>query len=173
MSKIAVIYKSKYGATKRYAKWIAEALDASLFEHSEIKPQQLSNYDVVIYGGGLYAGGINGVKLVTKNPCKSLVLFTVGVADPQNTDYSPILNKTLSSEQLSKVTVFHLRGGINYEKLNLAHKGIMAVVKKLIEKKPVNKRESDDIGILETYGKNVDFTDKKMIEPLVEHVKSL
>jgi hypothetical protein len=52
---------------------------------------QLQDFDVVIYGGGLYAGGIIGSKLVTKNPCKSLVLFTVGLADPLITDYSEII----------------------------------------------------------------------------------
>ena len=87
MKNIAVIYKSKYGTTKQYAKWIAEELGASLFEASSINPSQLMTYDVVVYGGGLYAGGIIGVKLVTGNPCKSLVVFTVGAADPGTTDY--------------------------------------------------------------------------------------
>ena len=45
--KIAVIYKSKYGTTKRYAEWIAHELDAHLFEASAIKPEVLSSYDIV------------------------------------------------------------------------------------------------------------------------------
>ena len=68
MKNIAVIYKSYYGTTKRYAEWIADELNVSLFEASDIKPAQLLDYDVVIYGGGLYAGGIIGSKLVEKNP---------------------------------------------------------------------------------------------------------
>ena len=56
MTKIAVIYKSKYGSTKQYAEWIAQALDAPLFEASSVNPAQLAEYDVVVYGGGLYAG---------------------------------------------------------------------------------------------------------------------
>jgi len=111
MSKVAVIYKSKYGTTKRYAQWIAQALDAPIFDASSIQPSQLSNYDTVIYGGGLYARGIDGVKLVTESFDKTLVLFTVGLADPKITDYTPILEKTFTPEQLSKIKVFHLRGG--------------------------------------------------------------
>jgi len=173
LSKIAVIFKSRYGKTKRYAEWIAEALNAPLFENANVKPHQLNDYDVVIYGGGIYAGGIDGVKLVAKNPCKSLVLFTVGVADPSVTDYTQILEKAFTPEQLSEAKVFHLRGGINYSKLSLAHKVMMAAMKKLIEKKPLAERESDDIGVLETYGKDVDFSDKASIEPLVEYVRAL
>jgi len=173
VSKIAVVYKSKYGKTKRYAEWIAEALNAPLFENANIKPHQLGNYDVVVYGGGLYAGGINGVKLVAQNPCKPLILFTVGVADPKDTDYTPILEKAFTPEQLAKTKVFHLRGGIDYSRLSLVHKAMMAAMKKVIEKNPLAERESDDVGILETYGKDVDFSDKATIEPLVEYARTL
>jgi len=121
MDKIAVIYKSKYGATKQYAEWIAQALDAALLEAGAVKPPQLASFDVVIYGGGLYAGGIDGVKLVAKNPCKSLVVFTVGLANPKITDYAAILSKNFTGEALSKIKVFHLRGGIDYNKLGLLH----------------------------------------------------
>jgi len=173
LKKIAVIYKSKYGTTKRYAEWISEALNATLFESANIKPHQLNDFDVVIYGGGLYAGRINGVKLVTKNPCKKLALFTVGVADPKDTDYTEILGNTLTPEQISNTTVFHLRGGILYSKLSLVHKGLMVVMKKSIEKKPVAERDSDGVGILETYGKDIDFSDKTSIEPIIQYVRAL
>jgi len=172
MSKIAVIYKSKYGTTKRYAEWIAEALDAPLFESAGIKSSQLNAYDVVVYGGGLYARGIDGVKLVTENFSNALVLFTVGLADPQITDYTPILQKALTPEQLSKTKVFHFRGGVDYKRLSLIHKGMMALLKKEADKIPPDKRTSDDAGIIETYGKEIDFTDKAAIEPLVEYVRT-
>ena len=173
MLKIAVIYKSQYGTTKQYAEWIAETLEAELYEASAIKPAQLMDFDVVVYGGGLYAGGVSGAKLVTKNPCKSLVLFTVGLADPKITDYSEILARTFTSEQIEKTKIFHLRGGIDYSKLGFAHKGMMAMAKKMIEKKPMSERTSDDHGIIETYGKKVNFTDKAAIEPLVAYVRAL
>jgi len=173
VNKTVVVYKSKYGKTKRYAEWIAEALNAPLFENGNITPLQLNNYDIVVYGGGLYGGEINGVKLVTKNFCKLLVVFTVGLADPGNTDFKPILENTFTGEQLSKTKVFHLRGGIDYSKLSLVHKGIMAVMKKMIEKKPSAERDGDSAGILETYGKNIDFSDKETIKPLTEYVRTL
>ncbi|MCL2873425.1 MAG: flavodoxin domain-containing protein [Defluviitaleaceae bacterium] len=173
--KIAVIYKSKYGSTKQYAQWISIALEVPLFEASEIKPSQLEDYDVVIYGGGLYAGGIDGVKLVTKslNKCKQLVVFTVGLADVKTTNFSDILSKAFTQEQLSDVKIFHLRGAMDYKELSLLHKGMMAMVKKDAEKTPTEKRTSDDVFLLETYGKKVDFMDKNSIKPIVEYVCSL
>ena len=50
-----VVYKSKYGCTKTYAQWIAEELSCDICEQSEIKIDELKKYDIIIYGGGLYA----------------------------------------------------------------------------------------------------------------------
>ena len=173
MAKIAVIYKSNYGSTKQYAEWIAEALEASLFEASSIKPAQLMDYDVVIYGGGLYAGGINGAKLVAKSPCKTLILFTVGYADPKNTNYSAASLKPFTPEQLANLKMFHFRGAMDYEKLGLIHKGMMAAVRKVIQKKPIEKREGWESAIIESYGSKINLIDKSTIEPLVEYVRTL
>jgi len=173
MNKIAVIYKSHYGTTKQYAEWIAEALNAPLFEASTIKPPQLMDYDTIVYGGGLYAGGVLGAKLVTKNPTKSLVVFTVGLADTKLTDFSNILSKQFSQERFAKLKVFHLRGAIDYAKLSFLHKTMMGVVKRAAEKTPVDRRTNDDHLLLETYGKKIDFMDRTTILPLVEYVSAL
>lgn len=171
--KIAVIYCSKYGTTKKYAAWIAEELEADLFESKEIKPSQMVCYDVVVYGGGLYGGGIAGVKVVSKNQPKRLVVFTVGLSNPEATDYSAILDRNFGSDRSSMKT-FHLRGGIDYKKLGLVHKGMMAMLKKLmLDKKSIDERTEEDQMILETYGDQVDFTEKSAIQPIVDYVRSL
>ena len=50
--KTVVIYKSRYGYTEKYAKWLSEKLNADLFEAAEIRSLDFSEYDTVIYGGG-------------------------------------------------------------------------------------------------------------------------
>ena len=173
MKQIAVIYKSKYGTTKQYATWIAEELKADLFNRSRINPKELSGYDLVVYGGGLYAGGISGIDLVTRNPCKNLVIFTVGLADPNTTDYSDIIRKNIPEEKFKDIKIFHLRGGIDYKKLGIVHKSMMAMLKKvMLDKKAEYERTEDDRMMTETYGKKVDFTDRKTIRPIVEYVRS-
>ena len=173
MSNIAVLYKSKYGTTKRYAEWIAEALGADLFEASTVNVQQLSLFDVVVYGGGLYAGGIDGVKLVKENACKSLVVFTVGLADPKETDYTEILDKNFTKEFQSKIKVFHLHGGMDYHALGFLHKLMMRFVRKRALNIAESERTEQDRLFLQTYGSKLDFTDKDSISPLVSYVTNL
>ena len=173
MSKILVTYKSNYGATKKYAQWIAEDLGADIFDASEVKPQILMDYDVVIYGGGLYAGQINGAKLVAQNPVKKLVVFTVGLADPMITDYSTHLSNNFEPKRLAELTVFHLRGAIELKKMGFSHKAMIAIVKQLVASKKSSDMSGEEKAIAELKGESVDFVDKDSIIPIVEWVRSL
>jgi hypothetical protein len=70
----------------------------------------------------LYAGGIAGVKLVTHNPCKNLIVFTVGLADPSSTDYSAIINKKFYAGASRKNKIFYIcAAGLTTKKLGPAH----------------------------------------------------
>lgn len=171
--RVIVIYASKYGTTRQYATWIAEALDAELADAKAVKPEKLRAYDVIVYGGGLYAGGIAGVKPVAQNPCKNLVVFTVGLANPDSTNYSAIIKKNFTPEQIARMRVFHLRGGIDYERLGILHKFMMAVMKRVVQRKPETERDLEDKAFLATYGAAVNFTDRKTCDPIVSYVKNL
>ncbi|MDR1514436.1 MAG: flavodoxin domain-containing protein [Synergistaceae bacterium] len=173
VEKIAVIYQSHYGAARQYAAWIAEELGADLMERREVSPGTLTKYDCVIYGGGLYAGGILGAGLVAKNPCNNLVVFTVGLADPEITDYTAILNKNFPEGSHKPLRTFHLRGAIDYKKLKLVHRVMMGMLKKLVGRKPVSKRSEEDNEFIRTYGNAVDFIDRGTITPLISFAREV
>ncbi|MDD3839114.1 MAG: flavodoxin domain-containing protein [Clostridia bacterium] len=175
MEKAAVIYRSKYGSTKKYAEWIAKEIDSDLFECSQINAQALSSYNTIIYGGGLYASGINGISFITKNfkkiRDKNIIVFTVGLASTDDKSiFQPIIEKNFTSEMRSNMKFFHLRGAIDYKRLNFIHKIMMAMLKKMISNKNPQDLSDDDKMMLDTYGDIVDFTDIKTIQPLVDYV---
>lgn len=58
--KTLVVYRSHYGSTRRYAQWLAQALDADAAEERQADARLVQNYECVIFGGGLYAGSIAG-----------------------------------------------------------------------------------------------------------------
>jgi menaquinone-dependent protoporphyrinogen IX oxidase len=181
MKKIVVVYQSKYGATRKYAKWIAKELSCDLFNGKDIKASNLEPYDTIILGGGLYAGGVNGIKLLTKNfssfSHKNLVLFTCGLADPSNTvnteNIKKGLNKVLTEEMQEKIKVFHLRGAMDYSKLSPLHRTMMALVCKMTTKKDRDSLTDEDEEMLASYGKNVDFINIETILPLINYIRNL
>lgn len=177
--KTLVLYKSKYGATKQYAQWIAESLNADIFEVAELKNIDFSIYDKLVYGGGLYAGGINGIDSIVKNfdkiRDKKIIIFTVGLADTKNQDninsIKNSINKTLPSEFVENVQFFHLRGAMDYSKLGTIHKGMMAMMKKSVSKKAQDKLTQEDREMLETYGKQVSFVSRENIDEIINTLK--
>ena len=109
MSDIAIIYSSHYGFTEAYAHWLAEDLSADLLEAGKVRREDLEKYGTIIYGGGLYAGGVGVLPLLTKNfsllKDKALYLFTVGaadVADPGNALCVLMLVLAIDAEKCSR-----------------------------------------------------------------------
>lgn len=176
MTKVAVIYKSKYGSTEHYARWIAEETGADLYKSSQISPAQMENYDVIVYGGGLYAVNILGISLIKNNfqkiKDKKLVIFSVGASPETQKALVSVKDKNFSQEMQAAIHFFHLRGALNYDKMSPKHRFMMHMLKNMIEKKKPEERDEDSKNILETFGKPVDFVNRGTIVPIVNCIKS-
>ena len=179
--RILVTYASKYGTTKRYAQWIAEDLACDLRDSREVNAELLKSYDILIHGGGLYAGGLSGIQTIVKNydaiSNKRIILFSCGLADPEDPEnvahIEAGLEKVLTPEMREKIRQFHLRGGIDYSRLGLTHKAMMAMLRRVMLKKGYGNLRSEDQMMLDTYGGTVDFTNRESLVPLLSYVRSL
>ncbi len=176
MGKIAVVYKSKYGTTEKYAKWITEDVGASIFKSNKVKLNQLKEYDVIVYCGGLYAGGILGFSFIKRNYSelsdKKLIVAAVGASLKNEDELEGVKNLHLTNEMKGKVEFFILRGGLNYKKMSLLDRLFMFVLIKSLKAKKPEELDDDAKGIIATYGKVVDFTNRKTIEPIIKAVNS-
>lgn len=171
--KTVVIYKSKTGYTKKYAEWIAEELSADIFNISNIEISKLSSYDNIIYGGSLYAVGILGIKLITKNldklKNKKIIVFATGASPSKEENINEVKNKNFTEEQQKYIRFFYLRGGFNYSNLNIFDKALMTLLKIKIKMK--KELTSDEKGMLACYDRPVDFTRRKNIDEIINYVK--
>ena len=81
-----VLYGSKYGSPRRYAQELARRLGFDCLDHRQATGQEAGQYPVIVYGGGLYAGGVTGLKQTCRRmeqPERAQwFFFTVGLADP-------------------------------------------------------------------------------------------
>ena len=78
---ILLIYKSYHRMnTEKVAKAIAETMNATLQKVEEVNPEDLSNYDLIGFGSGIYGGKYHKdiVSLVEKMPRleKNIFLFS-------------------------------------------------------------------------------------------------
>lgn len=171
-----VIYKSRYGSTKEYAFWIAEALGCKAIDAKSIKPADLKSYDTIIYGGGLYAEIINGVSLITKNldslSGKKLAVFTTGITPLDCRDYYDRLvpEKNFKPYMLEKIKVFNFLGKMVMKELSFPHRTAIKALKKMMSAKE-NPTEMERL-LIELCDKDGDFTDKNAIGELIEYIKN-
>lgn len=165
--KIIVVYKSKYGYTKKYAQWLAESLDCDIKENVSLA--DIMGYDTIIYGGGIYAGRINGAKLITKNleklSGKKLVLFAVGSSVGRPEELEAFWKQALEENVRLNIPHFYLRGGFDYGKLGSVDRLMMNMLKKMLLKK--DTLTEDDKGLLAAYETPVDFTDRENLEGIL------
>lgn len=173
--KTIVIYKSKTGYVKKYAQWIAAKLDSDIYEASKVSIAMLEKYDTIIYGGGLYAGGINGLKMITQNiDCledKNIIVYASGASPSRESTTEEIRNKNFDLNLQSKIPFYYLRGGFDFKKLRFFDKILMSLLKlKIMSKK---EKTADDKGLLASYDNPADFTKEERVQPLVDYVLQL
>ena len=129
-----------------------------------------------MYLGGLYAGGVLGlsktIKLLPENSKQTVIIVTVGLADTKdsvNTDkIKSSIRKQIPKDIYDKAKKFHLRGGIDYQKLELKHKIMMKFLYNKVKKIPLEKQTVEMKAMIDTYNQKVDFVDFDSLTDIIE-----
>ena len=83
--KAIILYGSRYGSARRYAEELSEQTGIPTADYKNAPP--LSDKNVIVYLGGLYAGGLPGLvktfRGVSLRNLQRLIIVTVGLSDPQ------------------------------------------------------------------------------------------
>lgn len=161
MKKI-VIYESATGFTKKYAQWIAEELQAEIKDIRTMNGVNLTEYDLVVFGGWLMGGRISGLEKIQKQNVKKLVVFATGAS----LDTKELAEEIRNANSLSGIPFFYLPGGMHYSQLGFMKKTMLKMVKKSITKKE-NKTEAE-LHMEKVICTDFDMTDRKYITPLLE-----
>ena len=170
-----IIYGSQYGTTKQYAEKFSEITNLPCISYEDIK--DLSKYDLVIHFGALYAGGVKGLKSTIKaiQENTKLIIVTVGLADVNNNEninnIRQSIRKQVPAYFLKNMTIFYLRGGIDYGKLNLKHRTMMTLLYHKVKKLPEEKKTAEVRALIETFNSTVNFVDYSTLAQIVEVIQ--
>ena len=170
-----VVYKSKYGATKKYAEWISDELNCDLFDIKDVTIDFLSRYDVIIYGGGLYAEVINGLYNITKKldilKDKKIIVFTTGITPLDIRDYYDklVYEKNFKTEEAKKIKVYNYLGKMILDELSPVHRTALKGLKKIMSMKE-NPSDMEKL-LIKLCDADGDFSDKNEIYDLIKYAK--
>ena len=171
-----IIYGSKYGTTEQYAQELSKKTGIKSEEYTNV--HDINQYETIIYLGALYAGNVLGMKKTLNKieDCsnKKIIIATVGLADPndkENTDgIRENIKRQLSNDIFNHVSIYFLRGGIDYSLINFKHKTMMKFVYNKSKKLKEEEKTAEVKAILETYGKKVDYIDFNSLNPIIDEI---
>lgn len=158
-----IVYGSQYGTTRRYAEKFSQMMNLPVTSCDNVK--DLAEYDLIVHFGALYAGGVKGLKNTIKAMREDarLIIVTVGLADVCDKENTENIRKSISRQVPEKLlkdaVVFHLRGGIDYQKLSFKHRTMMKLLYNKAKKLPAEKQTAEVKTMIETYNTKVDFVD--------------
>lgn len=130
--KTLIIYKTKYGSTKQYAKWLSEELqDSKLINMNEAKDINFNDYENVIIGSRIYIGKIEGLKFIIDKwnnlKTKNVYLYTVGMTS-SNSSESISTYETIPEYIRNTIKYIKLRGIIKKDRLSFIDKLIIKLM---------------------------------------------
>lgn len=192
-AKIAIVYKSKYGTTKKYAKWLAKALiksqaNCDLYEAGKISSQDLNNCELLIFAGALYGGNLSiaqnlkdfliqakqAIKHTAQNPKKQNITpkihcLIIGLSNPSNTlSYQNALDKNFSQAQQKGIRFHFLQGKLDFGKLDKSDKEAMQSYRAMLHTKPNKTPQQEALLANEV----IDFVNKDFLNPIIDEVLS-
>ena len=173
-----IIYGSQYGTAKQYAEELSKTTNIKLESYENVK--SIDNYETIIYIGALYAGGVLGMaktlKKISNYENKKIIIATVGLADPMDIENTNNIKngikRQLSNEIYEKAYIYHLRGGIDYSKLNFAHRTMMSLLYKKACGLPEEKKTAEVKAMIDTYKQKVNFVDFSSLKNIIKVIQN-
>ena len=166
-----VIYRSKYGASARYARMLAETLGCECLDIQTLTPECLREYDPVIAGGGIYAGSVACAsflkKLHKRFPEKRLLVFAVGASTFDAQEAAKVRRQNFRDD-LSEIPFVYCRGVYDESVMSWKDRTLCRMLRSALKKNPPQRPEPWAQALCEAEGKRCDWVDQRFLAPLFE-----
>lgn len=169
-----ILYTSKYGATKRYAGWLAEETGFACVEVKQARIEDVKGYDTVVLGGGVYASSVAGLSFLKKNwselKGKRIVVFCVG-ASPCDEEAFGQLKAFNLKDELAGLPCFYCRGALDRDAMTFLDRNLCKMLQKAVAKKRPEDRNVLERAIMEAGDQKRDWTDRAYLAPILEAIR--
>lgn len=169
-----ILYKSKYGATKRYVQWLSEETGFEIRENSKVRVSDVKEYDVLILGGGIYASGVAGLDFLKKNINQlgdmRIIVFCDGASPYEEKAFEEIRKHNMKGK-LQDIPFYYCRGTWDMESMNLVDRNLCKMLRKAVAKKDPADYEVWEAALMAAGESKCDWTDKSYLKPIIEEFK--
>lgn len=175
MKRGIILYRSKYGAAKRYANWLAQATGFDCVEIGKADIDAVRQVPAVILCGGIYAGGIGGIGWIQAHwqalqGCK-LAVFAVG-ASPWDADALRELRARNLKPPMEKIPCFYGRGAWDESVMGFRDRVLVKLLKKMTAKQDPAGYEPWQAALMSAGSGLADWTDRAYLRPLLDAIEN-
>jgi len=175
-SDVLILYRTKYGTTKRYAQWIAEALNTEAIELAGFNVSRLEFCSILLFGSSVHVGKIKGIDFIKNNweilRKKRIIVFASTGVSKIATEQVTVIETSLPANIRQNVIYFPLPGAYDYNKLDFADNFLMnfGPTRKLRFNAWFrgDKKAKEQLAYLRT---KLDWTNREAITPIIQCIK--
>ncbi len=162
-----ILYRTTYGATEQYARWLSEETGFPAMPLREVKKNQLRSVGCVIIGCPIHAGRPTAAGWIRKHwpllADRPVILFTTSGAPPELPALKEGFATSLPEHIRSRIEYYPLGGRMIMSELKPVHRLLMRIGQ-MVEKDPDAKA-----GMV----LDIDNVDRSSIAPILDHIRSL
>ncbi|MBU8578938.1 flavodoxin domain-containing protein [Brevibacterium luteolum] len=175
MSRGIVVYRSKYGATARYAGWLADAVGFDIADVRQADPRQLTDCDTIVHCGAVYATGIAGVRFLRTSlqqaPGTRTAILAVGASPPSDEGLDALRRRNLCGP-LADLPLFYARGAWDLSRMSLKDRLLCRILLRSVAKKDPAACEPWEAALIEAGEEPGDWTDRDALTPVIDWVRA-
>lgn len=170
-----ILYQSKYGATQKYADWLAERTGFTQIETPKATADRVAAYETILLCGGIYASGIAGLSFLKRNYSrlreKNLAILCVGASPYDEAALAELKAHNLKDE-LQAVPLFYARGAWDESKMTWKDRSLCRLLQRAVAKKNPATYEPWMKALMAAAGQACDWTEPRYLTSLLEHLNA-
>lgn len=151
--KSIILFKSKYGATRQYAAWLAEMLELPIVDVDDATNENIRNNDALLIGTSVYFGKFKNARWLRQNvkelsTKKKIFMFIVCASAADSETCNKILKTNLPAEIKDKCTYYFLPGRVLHRQLSFFERLILNFAARFVkdpEKKQALHNDLDEV----------------------------
>ncbi len=161
-----IIYKSNYGTTAQYARWLSEDTGYPSIDIQSVQPKDIADSEVVILGSPVFANRPVVSRWIEKNwkllGDKQLVLYTTSGTYPEDPQLQEGFVSSFKPEAARRIKYFPQGGRMAFADLSPLHRFMMKLGR-MMEKDPEVRAHM---------GEDVDRIDRQGLEAIVDYISN-
>lgn len=164
----AVVYTGNTGFTEKYANWVANQLKCELFRLEDVTKEDLAKYPLIVFGGWVKGGLIQGLTELQGKVRGKYIVFAVGALPKRSSQAERFKERN----GLQDVPTFYFEGGLRWYRLSEGQKAALLMYKETLQQFDYNKLSANEKFFLNNIGRTFDHSSLDGVQELTDFLES-